>query len=139
MKSWSTAIKLCVEVWQDFRMLSKMRGVGGCKLANYSVAASTPPSQPNPDSPPPPTAQVLSMPCLVHGNFHGELVFKTIGPLAVAAVIGSVQVMLRSNFITTSRPWRHQSMRCTEYLLALAYFVLTPATNAALRTFSCEV
>lgn len=83
--------------------------------------------------------QVLSMQCLFHSNFHGELVFKTIGPLAVAAVIGSVHGMSRSEFVTTSRLWRHRSMRCTEYLLALAYFVLTPATNAAFRTFSCEV
>lgn len=85
------------------------------------------------------TGQAFFIPCSVQGNFHGELVFKTIGPLVVAAVIGSVQVLLRSSFIATNPAWRGRSMRCNEFLLALTYFVLTPATNAALRTLSCEV
>lgn len=83
--------------------------------------------------------QAFSATCLVHGTFYGELVFKTITPLGVAVVIMGVRTFLRSSWITDGRTWRGRSMKCNECLLALTYFVLTPAINAALRTLSCEV
>lgn len=83
--------------------------------------------------------QAFSATCLVHGNFYGELVFKTIAPLGVVVVIICVHTFLRSSCITDGRTWRARSMKYNECLLALSYFVLTPAINAALRTLSCEV
>lgn len=80
------------------------------------------------------TGQAFFIPCSVQGNFYDELVFKTVGPLMLAAVIGSVQVLLRYRLIATDRIWPG-----TPSLLTLTYFVLTPATNAALRTLPCEV
>ncbi|CAM9285986.1 unnamed protein product, partial [Hapterophycus canaliculatus] len=90
--------------------------LGGFGIVNFSVP------------------KVLSSACLVQGNFYDELVFKTMGPLVMAAVISGVQVILRSSSIT----WRSHSLRCNGCLLAIAYCVLTPATNAALRAFPCE-
>ncbi|CBJ27393.1 expressed unknown protein [Ectocarpus siliculosus] len=82
--------------------------------------------------------KVFSATCLVHGTFYGELVFKTIAPLGVAIVIMGVRTFLRSSCITDGRTWRGRSMKCNECLLALTYFVQTPAINAALRTLSYE-
>lgn len=77
--------------------------------------------------------QGFSASCLLRGNFYGELVFKTVGPVVLAAVMGSGE-LLRS-VVTKRKIPRVRS----EYLFALTYLVLIPATNAALRALPCEV
>lgn len=86
-----------------------------------------------------PSRQALSIPCLVNGNFHGELLFKTVGPLAMGVIIASTGALKRLRSTITGRTESSSRLIRSQILLALTYFVLIPATNAVLRAFPCEV
>lgn len=83
--------------------------------------------------------KAFSFSCIVSGNFYGEIVFKTVVPLILAAAIACGSLIRRRTSAMTKTNTTSLGRGTTAHLLALLYVVLTPATNAALRAFSCEV
>lgn len=57
----------------------------------------------------------------------------------MAVVICGAERVQRLRASTTKRKGRGQAISRTEWLLALTYLLVTPATNVALRGLPCEV
>ncbi|CAM9121469.1 unnamed protein product, partial [Discosporangium mesarthrocarpum] len=88
--------------------------------------------------------KALGLGCLFNGNFHSELIFKTMAPLAVAVAIWCIFVVsLWQSPCSNKKGGSGSSGRVLcksflSYFMWLSYFALVPASNTILQTFFCE-
>jgi hypothetical protein len=74
--------------------------------------------------------QALSLDCVSAVSFYHELLFKTLAPLVVAAIVVAVCASMRRR----ADRWQ----LCSASLLILSFVVLPGVSVTIFRTFSCD-
>ncbi|CAM9282634.1 unnamed protein product [Choristocarpus tenellus] len=88
-------------------------------------------------------AKMMDLGCVVGGDFHNELVFKTVAPLLLLVLVWCPYAtsLLRpcsKNETSFTHSLEDISKRCLSASLVLTYLVLGPVCSVIFRSFYCE-